>query len=76
MTPFDRLMRQYRLEAKLSGRESDRRDQAEVRTWTRDRSKDRMGLHSWTCSVWDYQGTCDCAVTNTDTVKRTSGVSA
>ena len=40
LTTYDRVMRLYRLEAKLAYRESDRRDQAEVLSWTRDRSQD------------------------------------
>lgn len=24
--------------------------------------QNQNGLHSWTCSVWDYQGACDCQV--------------
>jgi hypothetical protein len=39
LTTYDRLMRLYRLEATLAATVVDRRDQAEVLTWTRDRSK-------------------------------------
>jgi len=42
LTTYDRLMRLYRLESTLAYRESDRRDQAEVRTWTRDRQAQRQ----------------------------------
>jgi hypothetical protein len=40
LTTYDRLMRQYRLEARLSYRELDRRPQDDVLSWTRDRAKD------------------------------------
>jgi len=40
LTTYDRVMRLYRLEAKLAYRESDRRDQQDVLSWTRDRSRD------------------------------------
>lgn len=42
LTTYDRVMRLYRLEAQLAYRESDRRDQADVLTWTRDRSVQRQ----------------------------------
>jgi len=44
LTTYDRLMRLYRLESTLAYRESDRRDQAEVRTWTRDRQAERQAV--------------------------------
>ena len=49
LVTYDRYMREYRrrirLEATLCARESDRRDQQEVLTWTRDRSNDKGGDH-------------------------------
>jgi len=40
LTTYDRVMRLYRLEAKLAYRETDRRPQSEVLSWTRDRSQE------------------------------------
>lgn len=42
LTTYDRFMRQMRLEARLSYREQDRRPQAEVLSWTRDRDPQRV----------------------------------
>lgn len=45
LVTYDRYMREYkrriRLEAQLCARESDRRDQQEVLTWTRYRGDDK-----------------------------------
>ena len=63
MDAYYRYLRQLRLEAQLSSRETDRRDPQDVLSWTRDRTKGKEPIMrsltkaviiAWT--LWSLQG--------------------